>query len=75
MIIKNNFNKKNASPLTDYEKIGKGSKNIEKDFNKTKDGYITDNINNDIIKEIIDKDHEYLDDDSDNDSSKWDFFR
>ena len=68
MIIKNNFNEKSIDPLKDYQKIGR--KEIDSDENH----YIKDNVNNEIIKNIIKKDHEYEDDDS-TDHDKWDFFK
>lgn len=68
MIIKNNFNDKSIDPLKDYQKIGR--KEIDSDENQ----YIKKNVNNDIIKDIIRKDHEYEIDDDDN-KDNWDFFR
>lgn len=68
MIIKNNFNNKSIDPLKDYNKIGR--KEIDSDENP----FIKDNVNNDIIKDIIKKDHEYEEDDNDN-HDNWDFFR
>lgn len=68
MIIKNNYNEKNADPLKDYHKIGR--KEIDSDENQS----IKDNINNEIIKDIIKKDHEY-EIDNDDQEDKWDFFR
>lgn len=68
MIIKNNYNEKNVDPLKDYHKIGR--KEIDSDENQS----IKDNINNEIIKDIIKKDHEY-EIDNDDQEDKWDFFR
>ena len=64
MIIKNNFNSKDASPLKDYQSIGKGRNNQED--NKK--------IDNQVIQDILDKDKEYLDDDEEI-RDNWDFFR
>ena len=69
MIIKNNFNDKDANPLSDYKSIGRTRDNIFSD----KDDGIEDNLNNEIIKDIIDKDHEYEEEDVTGD--KWNFFK
>lgn len=68
MIIKNNFNNKSIDPLKDYHKIGR--KEIDSDENP----FIKDNINNEIIKDIIKKDHEYEEDEEES-HDNWDFFR
>ncbi len=71
MIIRNNFNNKNANPLDDYKSIGKTRDNT---FLDDENNNIKDNLNNEIIKDIIRKDNEF-DDDSDESNDKWDFFR
>jgi len=71
MIIKNNFNNKDANPLSDYKSIGKTRDNT---FFDEEDDRIKENLNNNIIKDIINSDHEYDDEDSDN-GDKWDFFK
>ena len=68
MIIKNNFNKKSIDPLKDYQKIG------HTQYDSQDNKYIKDNLNNQIIKDIIKKDHEYEEDDHES-GDKWDFFR
>ena len=68
MIIKNNFNERSIDPLADYQKIGRGE--IDSDENQ----YIKKNVNNEIIKDIIKKDHEYEIDDDEN-KDNWDFFK
>ena len=70
MIIKNNFNNKNVNPLDDYKSIGKTRDNT---FLDDDDERIKDNLNNSIIKDIINSDHEY--DDNEDDKDKWDFFK
>lgn len=69
MIIKNNFNKKNTNGLDDYQSISKTRNNNFDDKNV----FIKENLNNKIIRDIIDSDTEYEDDSKDED--KWDFFR
>ena len=73
MIIKNNFNDKDASPLKDYQGIGKGSNSIDKKIQEEQEGFIKENIENNVIQDIINNDYEYEDDDKKED--KWNFFR
>ena len=72
MIIKNNFNEKDVNPLKDYHSIGKGSDSLDKKFEMQKEGFILENIDNRVIQDIIDIQHEFEDDDEKKD--KWDFF-
>ena len=73
MIIKNNFNAKNANPLDNYQNIGKGQNSLDKHFEQEKQGIPLKNVSNDVIQDILDKDKEYQNDDKEED--KWDFFR
>ena len=74
MIIKNNFNEKNVNPLDNYQGIGKGSDSLDKKFEMEKNGFIRENLDNKVIQDIINSDHDYSDDDDTNED-KWDFFR
>ena len=71
MIIKNNYNKKNANPLNDYEKIGKGSHSLERELDDERCGFIRENMNNPVLKKLRDNQDETLDTDGDN----WKLFR
>ena len=73
MIIKNNFNDKNANPLEDYNGIGKGSHNVDKEIEFEKEGFIKENINNEVLSNLRDNFDDTTDDDDDGD--KWKFFR
>ena len=73
MIIKNNYNEKNVNPLNNYNGIGKGSNSLDKKFEMEREGLIPENLENGVIQDIINSDHEYEEDDSKED--KWSFFR
>lgn len=73
MIIKNNYNEKNVNPLNNYNGIGKGSNSLDKKFEMEREGLIPENLDNGVIQDIINSDHEYEDDDTKED--KWSFFR
>ena len=75
MIIKNNFNEKDVEPLKDYHSIGKGSDSLDKKFEMEKEGFIPENMDNKVIQDIINSDHEYDEDDNDDNKDKWNFFR
>ena len=68
MIIKNNFNKKNADPLTDYKVIGKGKNSLDNYQDKK------NNVDNNVIRDILAKDKEYIED-IEKEKDKWKFFR
>lgn len=72
MIIKNNFNSKNANPLSDYDSVGKGSHSLDKELDKEKEGFIKENMNNPILRELRGENND-LEDDREED--KWDFFK
>ena len=72
MIIKNNFNDKSINPLNDYSGIGKGSHSLDKEFEKEKEGFIRDNMDNPILQDLRDEDNEI---EEDRNEDKWDFFR
>ena len=72
MIIKNNFNSKNVNPLDDYDSIGKGSHSIDSEMKREKEGFIKDNINNPVLRELRGDDMEK---EEERDEDKWDFFR
>ena len=74
MIIKNNFNSKSATPLTGYHEIGKGSNSLDRQFEREKEGFISENMNNKILQDIRNQDTEYQEDDNSKED-KWDFFR
>ena len=71
MIIKNNFNKKNADPLEDYTKIGKGSHSLEKEMELEKEGFIKKNMENPVLQNLRDN-HDEIEDINED---KWKFFR
>lgn len=72
MIIKNNFNEKNANPLNDYSGIGKGSHSLEKELELEKQGFIKANMENEVLNNLRDN----SDEDTDNENEdKWDFFK
>ena len=73
MIIKNNYNDKDVNPLNNYNGIGKGSNSLDKKFEMEREGFIPKNLENGVIQDIINSDHEYEEDDSKED--KWSFFR
>ena len=70
MIIKNNFNKDNANPLTDYKSINKTRNNNFDD----EDYRIKENKNNKVIQDILSDDRSFDEEDNDQ-GDKWDFFR
>ena len=71
MIIKNNFNDKDASPLTDYSGIGKGSHSLDKEFELEKEGFIKENMENPVLENLRDN----HDDTEDRDEDNWKLFR
>ncbi len=73
MIIKNNYNDKDVNPLNNYNGIGKGSNSLDKKFEMEREGFIPENLENGVIQDNINSDHEYEEDDSKED--KWSFFR
>jgi len=72
MIIKNNFNERNTNPLNDYSGIGKGSHSLDKDFEREKEGFIKENMENPILEKLRDNRDE-TDDDTSGDN--WKLFR
>jgi len=72
MIIKNNFNDRNINPLNDYSGIGKGSHSLDKDFEREKEGFIKENMENPILEKLRDNRDE-TDDDTSGDN--WKLFR
>ena len=74
MIIRNNFNERDSTPLKDYHEIGKGSSSLDRKFEREKEGFIEKNMDNKVIQDIMDSDHEYNEDD-DQKEDKWKFFR
>lgn len=71
MIIKNNFNDKNANPLNDYTGIGKGSHSLDKEFELEKEGFIKDNMDNQVLEDLRDN-HDEIDDYNED---EWKLFR
>ncbi len=71
MIIKNNFNKKDSNPLSDYSGIGKGSHSLDKDFEREKQGFIKKNMDNKVLENLRGN----HDDTEDKDEDDWKFFR
>lgn len=72
MIIKNNFNTKSVNPLNDYNNIGKGSHSLDKEFEREKEGFIRDNMNDPILKKLRGEEEEK---EENKKEDKWDFFR
>ena len=52
MIIKNNFNTKSVNPLEDYDCIGKGSHNVDKEIELEKEGFIKEILLMTMMMEI-----------------------
>ncbi len=73
MIIKNNFNSRNSNPLKDYNNIGKGSHSLDRKLDDERHGFIRENMENDVLRDLREPDNSNNDDDISND--KWDFFR
>ena len=71
MIIRNNFNDKNANPLDDYTGIGKGSHSLDKELEREKQGYIKANMENKVLEDL----RTNHDDSDDEDGDNWKFFR
>jgi len=71
VIIKNNYNERNVNPLDDYNKIGKGSNNIDKELEKEKNGFIKENMDNPILRNL----RENNIDNDDNNEDNWKLFR
>lgn len=74
MIIQNNFNSRGAFNNNSYTNIGKGKDDINRNVDNNSNRFIEENKNNNIVKSVLQKDHEYNVDD-DNNKDKWDFFR
>ena len=74
MIIKNNFNERNASPLNDYSGIGKGSHSLDKEFEMERDGFIKENMDNPVLQNLRGEDNDNVDLDDTNED-KWKMFR
>lgn len=72
MIIKNNFNERNANPLDDYSGIGKGSHSLEKELEREKQGFIKENIENKVLEDLRDNHDDSIDS---IEEDKWKFFR
>ena len=71
MIIKNNFNDKNANPLNDYNSVGKGSHSLDKELDDERKGFIKENMDNPILRDLRDNNDDNFDQDGDN----WKIFR
>ena len=71
MIIKNNFNDRNANPLNDYTGIGKGSHSLDKELEREKEGFIKDNIENPVLEDLRDD----SDIEEDRNEDEWKLFR
>lgn len=72
MIIKDNFNDKNANPLSDYSGIGKGSHSLDKELEREKEGFIKANMENQVLEDLrVNHDETEEDDNGDN----WKLFR
>ena len=71
MIIKNNYNSKNANPLNDYSGIGKGSHSLEHELDNERKGFIRENMNNKVLQDL----RENHDETTDPKDDKWKFFR
>lgn len=72
MIIKNNFNAKNVDPINDYEKIGKGSHSLDKEFQKEKEGFIKENMQDLLLQKLRGEDEEIEEETMED---KWKFFK
>ena len=70
MIIKNNFNEKDANPLNNYSGIGKGSHSLENELMREKEGFIKENMEDKVLEDLRDN----QDNDDDHNENKWDFF-
>ena len=73
MIIKNNYNEKNANPLDDYAGIGKGSHSLDKEFELEKEGFIKENMDNPVLQNLRGENDE--DNSIDSNEDNWKFFR
>ena len=71
MIIKNNYNSKNVNPLDDYNSIGKGSHSLDKELENEKKGFIRENMNNSILRDL----RENHDDSDNRKEDEWKLFR
>ena len=72
MIIKNNYNSKSVKPLDDYDSIGKGSHSLDKELKKESKGFIKENMNNSILRDLRGENEEI---EEDKKEDKWDFFK
>ena len=72
MIIKNNFNSRDANPLNDYNSIGKGSHSLDKELDNERQGFIRENMNNQVLQNLREEHDETIDPE---DNDKWKFFR
>ncbi len=76
MIIKDNDNKKDVNPLTDYTEVGKGSHSLEKELELEKNRIIKEKVENKVLEDLRDySDDEDDEDDDDNTEDNWKFFR
>ena len=71
MIIKDNFNKTNANPLTDYDSIGQGSHNLTRELDQERRGFIRSNMDNKILDDLRNS----RDETEDRDEDDWKMFR
>ena len=71
MIIKNNYNSKNVNPLDDYNSIGKGSHSLDKELENEKKGFIRENMNNSILRDL----RENHDNSDNRKEDEWKLFR
>ena len=58
MIIKNNFNDKDANPLDDYTSVGRGSHSLDREMELEKEGYIKENMDNPVLRHLRGDDNE-----------------
>ena len=71
MIIKNNYNDKNANPLNNYNVIGKGSHSLDKELKREKEDFIKANMENPILNNLRDDSNE----DDEPEGDNWKLFR
>ena len=73
MVIKNNFNDKNAKPLNDYTNIGKGSHSLEVELEREKEEFIKENMDNPVLEKL--RDNNFDDNNDDDSGDNWKLFR
>ncbi len=71
MVIKDNFNKKDVNPLDDYVSVGKGSHSLDREFERERQGFIKENMNNKVLEDLREN-HDVIDD---KDEDEWKLFR